>query len=147
MFLFCTGICHINLIHKYSTPHKLIIIVCFFAITHCFHLRLINVKARSICAVIRIIITLLKCISRICCVIYSTLTGNKSKVGCHRYIHLSIIFDCQCCNRMIFKCEIRTAFITNGKRHSTKRNCIITFSGYFVVYFYRFDFTGTKIIT
>ena len=107
---FCTRICHINLIYKYSTPHKLIIIVCFFAITHCFHLRLINVKARSICAIIRVIIALFKCISETIWIIFIiiiniALTRNKSKVSCHRYIHLSIIFDCHCCNRMIFERE------------------------------------------
>ena len=151
--MFCTSVRHINRIYKYSTPHKLIIIVCFFAITHCFHLRLINVKARSICAIIRVIIALFKCISETIWIIFIiiiniALTRNKSKVSCHRYIHLSIIFDCHCCNRMIFEREsnLWIALIANWECHSTKRNWFISLAGYGVIYFNSFNLTRAEIV-
>ena len=151
---FCTRICHINLIYKYSTPHKLVIIVYFFAVTHFFHLRLFNVKVRSICAVIRVIIALFKCISEMFRIIYSTLTGNKSEVSRHRYIHLRYklptfifnIFDCHCCNRMIFECEICFTLIANRECHSAERDCVIPLTGYGVIYFNSFNLTRAEIV-
>ena len=162
-YTFISVICarsgHINRIYKNCTPHKLIVVIGFFAVTHGFWLAIIHIKALGISAIIWIVVALFIGISIMVCIIYSALSWNKSKVCSNRYIHLYIrsilsilvflylFFDCHCCNRTIFECKVSFAFAANRKCHSTKRNCLITFSGYFIVYFYSFNLTWIKIIT
>ena len=151
-----TGWTHIHCIYKNSTPHKLIIVICFFTVSNITKLFFINFKILHISAIIRVVITFLKFVAIaffwIIYILYtlriSALTWNKCIICCHRYVHLIVFFNCHCCNWMVCNSKVSNTFILcNSKCHSTKCNWIITFSVYSIIFFYSFNCSFSKIVT
>ena len=144
-----TSCSHFKSINKNSTPHELVIVVRFFAISHFSELFITVTRILRIIAVIWIIITFLILITIVWNIIYRFLTWNESKIGSNRYIHMTVFFNCHCCNRTIRKGKGRFSFTFTAccKRHTSKRIGIITFSRYFIVFFYDGNRTGWEFIT